>query len=216
MTKQLYRDYRLVVEYRFPGKGGNCGILVHASTAARTLQDGSPSSIEVQMNSGDAGDFWVHPGGTSKSPTWRSADPRAAGEKWGRAEGDARRILNLTDGSEKPLGQWNTMVIEVRQRTITVWVNDVKVNDGFACTADQGKIAIQAEGTEVEFRRVEMSHCLPRRSSPALIEKIEDATVSGCELGCCGTERLAMWPALSSTTWLPLCRSIRHPALGRP
>ena len=32
VTKQAYRDYRLVAEYRFPGAGGNCGILIHAST----------------------------------------------------------------------------------------------------------------------------------------------------------------------------------------
>ena len=31
VTKQVYRDYRLEAEYRFPGKPGNCGILVHAS-----------------------------------------------------------------------------------------------------------------------------------------------------------------------------------------
>ena len=57
ITKQAYRDYRLEVEYRFPGKGGNCGVLIHASTP-RALYKMFPQSIEVQMNSGDAGDFW--------------------------------------------------------------------------------------------------------------------------------------------------------------
>ena len=51
----------------------------------------------------------------------------------GRREGDARRILNLTDGSEKPVGQWNTMVIEARGRSITVWVNGALVNNGVNC-----------------------------------------------------------------------------------
>ena len=87
--------------------------------------------------------------------------PRKAGEKWGGAEGDARRILNLTDGSEKPLGQWNTMVIEARGRNIDVWVNGDRVNDGFNATADRGRIALQAEGTEVEFRRVEIGPLPP-------------------------------------------------------
>ena len=31
LTESAYRDYRLEVEYRFPGKPGNCGVLVHAS-----------------------------------------------------------------------------------------------------------------------------------------------------------------------------------------
>jgi hypothetical protein len=159
VTDKLYRDYRLVAEYRFPGKGGNCGILVYASKP-RALYKMFPQSIEVQMNSGDAGDFWCIQEDI-KVPDMETRRPRKGNEKWGGAEGDARRILNLTDGSEKPLGQWNTMVIEARNRTITVWVNGVKVNDGFDCTADQGKIAIQAEGTEVEFRKVEIGPLPP-------------------------------------------------------
>ena len=85
---------------------------------------------------------------------WRR--PRKEGQKWGGSSADARRILNLTDGSEKPLGEWNTMVIEARDRTVKVWVNRDLVNHGSASTADRGKIAIQAEGTEVAFRRLEI------------------------------------------------------------
>jgi hypothetical protein len=154
VTKQAYRDYRLQVEYRFPGKGGNSGVLIHASKP-RALYKMFPQSIEVQMMSGDAGDFWCIQEDI-KVPDMEKRRPRKANEKWGGAEGDARRILNLTDGSEKPLGQWNTMVIEARGRNVTVWVNGDKVNDGFDSTADRGKIAIQAEGTEVEFRKVEI------------------------------------------------------------
>ncbi len=154
VTKQAYRDYRLEVEYRFPGQGGNCGVLVHASKP-RALYKMFPQSIEVQMNSGDAGDFWCIQEDI-KVPDMEKRRPRKPNEKWGGAEGDARRILNLTDGSEKPLGQWNTMVIEARGRSITVWVNGDKVNEGFDATADRGRIAIQAEGTEVEFRKVEI------------------------------------------------------------
>jgi hypothetical protein len=159
LTKQAYKDYRLVVEYRFPGKGGNCGILVFASKP-RALYKMFPQSIEVQMNSGDAGDFWCIQENI-EVPDMQTRRPRKPGEKWGGAEGDARRILNLTDGSEKPLGQWNTMVIEARGRTLKVWVNGDLVNDGFGATADQGKIAIQAEGTEVEFRKVEIGPLPP-------------------------------------------------------
>ena len=74
-----------------------------------------PQSIEVQMNSGDAGDFWCIQENIEVADMEKRR-PRKAGEKWGGAEGDARRILNLTDGSEKPLGEWNTMVIEARGR----------------------------------------------------------------------------------------------------
>ncbi len=154
LTKAAYRDYRLEVEYRFPGKAGNCGVLVHASRP-RALYQMFPQSIEVQMESGNAGDFWCIQENIEVKDMEKRR-PRKEGEKWGGSEGDARRILNLTDGSEKPLGQWNTMVIEARGRSITVWVNGDLVNDGFEATVDQGKIAIQAEGTEVEFRKVQI------------------------------------------------------------
>jgi hypothetical protein len=154
ITKDRYKNYRLEVEYRFPGKPGNCGILVHASRP-RALYKMFPQSIEVQMHSENAGDFWVIQEDI-EVPDMEKRRPRKPGEKWGGAEGDARRILNLTDGSEKPLGQWNTMVIEARERTIKVWVNGQLVNEGSNATADHGKIAVQAEGTEVEFRKVEI------------------------------------------------------------
>jgi hypothetical protein len=154
LTDASFREYRLEVEYRFPGKGGNCGVLVHASRA-RALYKMFPQSIEVQMQSGHAGDFWcIQEDIEVKDMATRR--PRKPGEKWGGAEGDARRILNLTDGSEKPLGEWNTLVVEARGRSLTVWVNGDLVNQGANATADRGRIALQAEGTEVEFRRVEI------------------------------------------------------------
>ncbi len=154
LTDAAWRDYRLEVEYRFPGKAGNCGVLVHASRP-RALYKMFPQSIEVQMQSGDAGDFWCIQENI-EVPAMEMRRPRKEGEKWGGAEGDARRILNLTDGSEKPLGEWNAMVIEARGRGIKVWVNGTMVNEGSNATADRGRIALQAEGTEVEFRRVDI------------------------------------------------------------
>jgi hypothetical protein len=152
ITEAAYKDYRLEVEYRFPGKPGNCGVLVHASKP-RALYKMFPQSIEVQMKSGDAGDFWVIQEDISV-PDMEQRRPRKDGQKWGGTEADARRIVNLTDNSEKPLGEWNTMVIEARGPAIKVWVNGDLVNDGDKATASSGHIALQAEGTEVEFRKV--------------------------------------------------------------
>jgi hypothetical protein len=160
LTDATYRDYRLEVEYRFPGQGGNCGVLVHASKP-RALYSMFPQSIEVQMQHQEAGDFWCIVENI-EVPAMESRRPRKAGQQWGGGPNDARRILNLTDNSEKPLGEWNLMVIEARGRTLKVWVNGDLVNEGFGATADSGRIALQAEGTEVEFRRVEMKPLAPQ------------------------------------------------------
>ena len=72
-------------------------------------------------------------------------------------EGKKQRIKNLTDGSENPAGDWNTMVIECVVNEIKTWVNSDLMNHGFDCTADKGQIAQQAEGFKVEFRKIELT-----------------------------------------------------------
>ena len=154
VTAKEFENYRLTVEYRFPKAGGNCGVLVHASKP-RALYDMFPQSIEVQMMSGHAGDFWCIQENI-EVPDMEKRRPAKEGQKFGGGLEDARRILNLTDDSEKPLGEWNTMVITCKDGTIVVEVNGTEVNSGSKSTATKGKIALQAEGTEVEFRKVEL------------------------------------------------------------
>ena len=79
---------------------------------------------------------------------------RGPRENWGVDGDKARRIKNLTDGSEKPVGEWNTMQIVCREREIEVRVNGTLVNHGTQCTASSGQIALQAEGVPVEFRKL--------------------------------------------------------------
>ena len=62
---------------------------------------------------------------------------RGPKETWG-VDGDKnRRILNLTDDSEKPLGEWNKMVIECVGDEVKVWVNGDLVNHGTKCTVSK-------------------------------------------------------------------------------
>ena len=150
ITDSIYQDFRLEVEYRFAGKPGNCGILVYASTP-RALYKMFPKSLEVQMFHENAGDFWCIVEDVTVPDMENRRGPK---EEWGITEGKQRRILNLTDGSENPPGEWNTMVIECLGNAIKVWVNGDLVNEGFDCTASRGQIAVQAEGSEVEFRKL--------------------------------------------------------------
>jgi 3-keto-disaccharide hydrolase len=159
LTDRTYQNYRLEVQYRFSAKPGNCGVLIHASTP-RALYKMFPQSIEVQMMHENAGDFWCIKENI-EVPDMEKRRPRREGQQWGGSEPDARRILNLTDGSEKSAGEWNTLIVEARDRGIKVWVNGDLVNEGFNCTASRGRIALQAEGSEVEFRRVDIGPLPP-------------------------------------------------------
>ena len=153
LTDSTYRDYRLEIEYRFAAAPGNAGVLVPASTP-RALYGMFPRSIEVQMESANAGDFWCIVEDIRVPDMERRRGPPS---DWGTTEGKARRIVNLTDNSEKPVGEWNTMVIDAVGRSILVWVNGELVNDGADATADRGRIALQSEGSEVEFRKLSLT-----------------------------------------------------------
>jgi len=153
ISDAVYQDYRLEAQYRFAGKPGNCGVLVHASTP-RALYSMFPKSLEVQMMHENAGDFWC----IVEDITVPNMEARRGPEaEWGIVEGKKRRIVNLTDGSEKPVGEWNTMVIECLGDAVMVWVNGDLVNHGSDCTATKGQIAVQAEGSEVEFRALRLT-----------------------------------------------------------
>ena len=135
-----FADYVLRLEWRWsPGTaGGNNGVLVHASTPqALGIW---PKSIEVQLFKGNAGDLWVI--GTDLDV------PDEATRKEGR------RHKNLTDNSEKPVGQWNRMEITCKGDTIRVKVNDELVNEATNCTVTRGAICLQSEGAPIEFRDI--------------------------------------------------------------
>ncbi len=153
ITDSVFQNYRLVVEYRFASKPGNCGVLIHASTP-RALYNMFPRSLEVQMEYQNAGDFWCIMEDISVPDMEKRRGPK---DSWGSSEDKNRRIMNLTDDSENPVGEWNTMIIECLGSEVKVWVNNDMVNHGFDCTASKGQIAIQAEGSEVGFRKIEIT-----------------------------------------------------------
>ncbi len=141
-TKEEFSDYELRLEWRWPegSSGGNSGVLLHCTTPREIGV--WPKSIEVQLASGNAGDFWVI-GTEIKIP---DVEKRRMG----------RRHLNLTDGSEKPIGQWNEMVVICRGDTITVYVNGELVNQCTQASQTKGTIALQSEGAEIHFRNIRL------------------------------------------------------------
>jgi len=137
-TEKDYADYLFHVEWRWPEKAGNNGVLVHMSGEDKVW----PKSLECQLYSGNAGDFWVIGG-------LETAEHAKGGK---RVKG--RRTLKLKDSSEKSLGQWNTYDIICKDDWIVVAVNGVLQNVATRCSASSGKICLQSEGTPIEYRNV--------------------------------------------------------------
>jgi hypothetical protein len=140
-TEKEYADYELTLEWRWaPGlKPGNSGLLVHASKPREMFV--WPKSLEVQLGSGDAGDFWM----IGEKVTVAGATPQG------------RRWLKRQESTEKPPGEWNTMRVRCQGDRITVWVNGVLMNEGTALSTTKGAICLQSEGAEIHFRKVELT-----------------------------------------------------------
>jgi hypothetical protein len=138
-----FHDYVLTLEWRWPegSSGGNNGVLVHTSTP--NALGVWPRSIEVQLHAGNAGDFWV----IGTELTVPEAETRRKD----------RRHINLTDDSEKPAGQWNSMEITCKADTLRVKVNGVLVNEATACSVSKGAISLQSEGSPIEFRNIKLA-----------------------------------------------------------
>lgn len=149
-SRRWYRDYELSLQWRWSGdSGGNNGVLIHSTVPL--MFGGWPQSLEVQLQSGAAGDFWVI--GKHVDIDVENAETR----RLKKVEGNIhkhRRIKRLQSDPEKPIGQWNTMKVICDGGEVKVFVNDVKVNHGTNCTVTQGGIALQSEGTPAEFRNI--------------------------------------------------------------
>lgn len=143
ITQREFDNYVLTLEWRWPGQGGNNGVLVHCTDPQ--VLGVWPRSLEVQLQANEAGDFWVI--GTEIEID----NPE------GRIQG--RRHRNLTDDSEHDLGEWNTMRITCRGDTVRVEVNGDLVNECRNLSYDnashtRGAIALQSEGAPIEYRNI--------------------------------------------------------------
>ena len=139
-TETPYADYHLHVEWRWPGQPGNNGVLIHNSGADTVW----PKSLECQLHSGNAGDFWVI--GGIETAEHAKGGPRVSG----------RRTRKLYDSSEKPLGQWNAYDIICKDDWVVVLVNGVLQNVATGCSEKGGRICLQSEGAAIEYRNISL------------------------------------------------------------
>jgi hypothetical protein len=137
-TEKNYANYLLHVEWRWPERPGNSGVLIHMSLPDNVW----PKSLECQLGAGNAGDFWEI-GGVEFSEHARKSQ---------RVRG--RRVIKLKESSKKPAGQWNSYDIICKDDFVVVLVNGVLQNIASNCSVTSGKICLQSEGSPIEFRNI--------------------------------------------------------------
>jgi hypothetical protein len=139
-TKDSFTDYVLKLEWRFnpvTKKAGNSGVLLRVQEPDQVW----PRSIEAQLMSGSAGDFW------NIGNFVMTADA-------GRTNGRNTKHLRA---NEQPLGEWNEYEIIVDGGDVTLNVNGETLNAASNCERIPGTIALQSEGAEIHFRRVRLA-----------------------------------------------------------
>ncbi|MFC5462662.1 3-keto-disaccharide hydrolase [Massilia niabensis] len=142
-TRASYTNYRLHVEWRWPGKPGNAGVLMHVASGPK---DGAwPLSVQVQTKHGFAGDVLPMAGAAFAEPL--TSAPGAYPAIKGHTAAD----------SERPAGEWNSADIVSRDGVIEVSVNGVPQNRISAANPRAGRIGFQLEGVPYELRNLRIT-----------------------------------------------------------
>ena len=144
LTSDSYSNYKLHVEWRWSTVPSNSGVLLHVQ---ETNLVEWPLCIEAQLKNGNAGDIVMigHGAGVSAGDSTYCINP------------EERRIkiaLKFEESSENPAGEWNTYEITCNGDNIELIVNGILQNNATKSTLSSGPIALQSEGTPIEFRNV--------------------------------------------------------------
>jgi hypothetical protein len=133
-TTADYADYALRVQLRHVTEG-NSGVLLRMTGQDKVW----PKSIEAQGMFRNLGDIW----NIDEFPMKTDA---------GRTRG--RHTPKRHPTNERPLGQWNQYDILLDGGILEIWVNGLLQNAASECQEIAGKICLQSEGAQMEFRNV--------------------------------------------------------------
>ncbi len=138
-----YSDYRLHFEWRWSGKPGNGGALLHIASGPRDRA--WPLSVQVQTKNGNVGDVLPMAGASFAEPLSTAAGAPTAIK------------ARIGADSEKPVGEWNVCDVLSRAGRIEVRINGVLQNSVSNVQPAAGRIGFQFEGTPYELRRVSVA-----------------------------------------------------------
>lgn len=150
-TQEDRGDFSVSFEWRWPAdsKAGKGGLLLRTTGENKIW----PRSLEVQLNAGEAGDFWAIGGyGLSAEP---DRTERISSDQLGPLI-HVKKLRAI----EKPAGEWNHGFVQVRGGEVTVWMNGELVNHATDCDVTPGKLVLTSEGSAIQFRNLRLEPML--------------------------------------------------------
>lgn len=190
-TQAAYRNYHLVVEYKWgertnrSGKVRNSGVLLHATGADGNYKNLWMTAIECQLAQGCEGDLIVIQGqdatrrtanatitsdvtiGSDGHARWMPGGTRTVGSGhqfwWSKHDPEFQELLDHRGrwDAASPRNQWTRVECICEGDRITLKINGQTVNVAYDVVPSTGKILLQNEGSEILFRTFEL-HPLSR------------------------------------------------------
>ena len=173
-THVEFTNFELEVEWKHHVYAGNAGVFLWCPESAFTdLPPGSlpRSGIEVQvLDLGYEENFLVNQGRQSNwftshgdvFPVGASSMKAVTPEiTYTNPDGNEYKVGNPgssrsfpTQRLTRPVGEWNHYFIRAENGVVTLWVNGEQVNGGTDCKPATGYLALESEGSKVEYRNL--------------------------------------------------------------
>ena len=137
-TTQMYQNYKLTCIWRFvkvAPHADNSGIFVHIQPPDKVW----PVCVECQGLYQHQGDIYLQPG--------FAADGYPIEKK-------ATLIPQMGPPNENPAGEWGTNIVICNGNAIGLFVNGKVMNQITGCNITNGYVGIQAEGGDIEVRKL--------------------------------------------------------------
>lgn len=148
-TNDKYSNFRLHVEWRYPyGEATNSGIFLFVQDDDKADPNFVwPNGVECQLHVGDAGDFVLLNGSDLAEFILPAGQKRPAFPV----------VKKRGNSAEMPTGEWNNADISCQNGNITVFVNGRFMNQGSKSKHKTGRIGLQSEGKDIQFRNVRLT-----------------------------------------------------------
>jgi hypothetical protein len=187
VTRDEYANYRVEVEWAWGGKvwpprdktARDSGLLVHSTGPDGAVSKSWMQAYQCNMLEGATGDISVtgpdkaytfkaeaeeRPWGKKTGTYWKAGAPArefVPGNRllWSNRDPNWENVLGFRGKNdvEKPVGEWNTLVVTMKADTMTVQLNGVIVTRATGLAVTRGKIQVQSEGSEVLIKKITLT-----------------------------------------------------------